>query len=175
MRVMKKACVLVICLALSVCSNAEATLIIYSVYPRGAGEFEYEYTLINNTLETPIKQFTIWFDLESYDNLVITTGEPLVTEWSEIILEETGFGLPIGYDALAVGTNTGIPPDEDMSVSGFSVGFDWLGTGIPGPQFFQIIDPFTLQTIDSGYTIPEPAAFLTMGLAALYILRRRRS
>jgi len=46
--------------------------------------------------------------------------------------------------------------------------------GQSGSQFYEIIDPVTLETIDSGMTIPEPASAVMLGLGGLTLLRRRR-
>ena len=47
-----------------------------------------------------------------------------------------------------------------QSVSGFLVKFDWLGGGTPGSQLYKIVNPVTFETIDSGTTVPEPAAYV---------------
>ena len=57
-------------------------------------------------------------------------------------------------------------------VSGFAVSFDWLGTGRPCSQFYEIIDPADFHTVDSGYTVPEPATLLLFGFGGM-ILRKR--
>lgn len=152
------------------CVSADATVVRYSVTDLGSGQFEYEYSVTNDTLSVPIEQFTIWFDVDLYDNLTISSQEPLATEWNEIILEKTGFGLPIGYDALS--QNGGIALGQ--TVQGFSVSFDWLSVETPSAQFFEIIDPITLETIDSGYTIPEPTTLFLLCLGSLALRWRRK-
>ncbi|MGA2322722.1 MAG: hypothetical protein ABSG22_02635 [Sedimentisphaerales bacterium] len=169
---MKRAYIKIICCLLGVfCNSAEATSIEYGLDNLGGSRYEYEYKITNDTLAMQIKEFTIWFDVDLYDNLDITTQQPLKGNWNEIILQDTGFGVPIGYDGLA--QNVGILSTETLS--GFSVSFDWLGTGTPNSQFFEIIDPVTFRTIDSGFTkpIPEPAALMLISLG--YLLSRRRT
>lgn len=161
---MKKTIFLAFCCWLCfVCTNAQATIVEYSITDSSAGHFEYTYSVTNDNLGIPIEEFTIWFDTDLYDNFTITTQEPLASQWDEIILQDTGFGLPIGYDALALGS--GIEPTE--TISGFSVSFDWLGAGLPASQFFEIIDPLTFETIDFGFTVPEPSTLLMFILCGL--------
>lgn len=145
------------------CQMARATMVRYDLRNLGNNQYEYAYSLNNDILTVPIEEFTIWFDSDLYDNLTITTQQPLASQWDEIILEETGFGLPVGYDALALGD--GIQPLETLG--GFSVRFDWLGAGLPGDQFFEIINLTSFETLDSGYTIPEPSMFILFGLGGL--------
>jgi hypothetical protein len=82
----------------------------------------------------------------------------------EPVLQDAG-----GYDALA--TNLKIAIGENLT--GFSVNFDWLGIGEPGSQYYEIIDPATFGTIESGYTAPELATCLLL-LSGGVLLRRRK-
>ncbi len=76
------------------------------------------------------------------------------------------------YDALTTNSGIGI----GVTVSDFSVSFDWLGVGEPGAQFYEIIDPVTFETIDSGITIiPEPGTLLLLSIGGLALLRRRKN
>ena len=61
-----------------------------------------------------------------------------------------------------------------QNVSGFTVSFDWLGTGDPGSQFYEIIDPDTFDTIDSGFTVPEPAILPLLALGVLALRKKCR-
>jgi hypothetical protein len=75
------------------------------------------------------------------------------------------------YDARALGPGIGI----GQIVTGFSVSFDWLGDAVmPGSQFYEIINPDTYETIDSGWTIPEPGTFLLLGLGILTLKSTHR-
>lgn len=148
------------------------TEIIYEITDLGSGQWEYSYEVKNLSLEEGIKEFTIWFDYGLYDNLVVTTPET-PPEWDQIVWQvEPVLEDPGGYDALATGFNIAV----DESLSGFSVSFDWLpGTGDPGSQYYEIIDPDNgYITIEDGYTVPEPATLCLLGLGMLTLRRRRK-
>ncbi len=143
--------------------GALLTEIQYEVGDLGSNQWEYIYTVENIGLSTGIEEFTIWFDYGLYDNLVVTTPET-PPEWGQIVWQvEPVLEDPGGYDALATNLNI----DIGESLDGFSVSFDWLGTGNPGLQYYEIIDPLDFSTIEDGYTVPEPGMLLLLGLGAL--------
>jgi hypothetical protein len=142
-----------------------ATIVSYELTALGGSSFEYVYTIENDSLGVPIEQFTIWFDELLYDNLQITTQLPLANDWDEIILPTTGFGVPLGYDALALTGGIGI----GQTVGGFSISFGWLGSGLPGNQMYEIVNPANNQTIDSSSTVPEPTAVILLGIGSLML------
>jgi hypothetical protein len=83
------------------------------------------------------------------------------------------------YDALVLDLLAAIAPGDTLS--GFSVEFDFLGSGTPGSQAFQFLTS-SLELLDSGFTqravvtsVPEPGSLglLAAGLAALIIVRKR--
>jgi hypothetical protein len=147
------------------------TSIQYQVNDIGVGRWQYIYEVTNISLTPSIEEFTIWFDYGSFENLSIETPDPPSGDWDELVVqpepvfEDDGF-----YDALTLGTGIGV----GQTVSGFSVSFDWLGVGQPGSQFYEIIDPGTFETLDSGYTIPEPATLLLLGLGGMILQTKRR-
>jgi len=160
------------------CLGAVQSQIWYSADDLGGGRWQYDYEVVNISLTSPIEEFTIWFDYGAYDNLLIKTPDPPAGDWDEIVLQPEPLLTDDGaYDAKALGA--GIKADPlDNTVSGFAVSFNWLGDAlVPGPQFYQIIDPETFETIDSGMTklIPEPATLLLLGLGGLALLRKRRT
>jgi hypothetical protein len=135
--------------------------------------WQYTYDVTNKigSLIPEIKEFTIWFGIGSYDNLAIATLDPPANNWDEIVWDpEPLLGDDGGYDAFAKNLNIGV----GQTVSGFAVSFDWLGTGTPGSQEYHIVDPdnYTVP-IEIGYTIPEPATLLLLGLGALMLGKRR--
>jgi len=152
-------------------SGAPKTEIWYQTSDLGLGRWQYNYDVTNISLTVPIEEFTIWFDFGLYDNLAIETPDPPASNWSEIVIQPEPVLQDDGaYDAKALRLRWGVGIGE--MVSGFAVSFDWLGDAVmPGRQFYEIIDPVTYQTIDSGYTVPEPATLLLLGLG-LWVFRR---
>jgi hypothetical protein len=105
-----------------------------------------------------------------YRNLEVITPDPPAANWDELvvqpdpILHDDGF-----YDALALGAGILVGSQE----AGFAVQFDWLGSGEPGPQPFDIVDPVTFQTKYSGTTLPEPSALILLA-GAVAAARRQQ-
>jgi hypothetical protein len=162
----------------------------YSLVPLGGNVYRYVYTITNNGSlgnATRVQLFDILFDPSLYQepSLQIVTPASLQTQWSELLLKSVP-GVSAAYDALAL--QGGIPVGS--TVSGFSVQFVWLGSGVPGTQPFQIFDPNTFQLLQTGQTttpsspVAAPAAstfsliLLAVGLALtggcqVYIYNRR--
>lgn len=151
-----------------------ATTVFHNVNDLGGGIWEYDYTVANDTLTSDIEEFTIYFEYGFYDNLRVTT--PLAVSWDELTVNpDLIFGFPEDgfYDALSL--VSGIAPGNTKS--GFSVTFDWLGSGTPVSQYFEVVSSTTFDVIDSGNTsrVPEPSALLILGtgIAGLVGLSRR--
>jgi hypothetical protein len=105
-----------------------ATSVTYDVQNLGGTTWEYTYTVANDTLGVDIEEFTIWFELGLYENLVATATP---ADWDPLAIDPDP-GIPDDgfYDALAL--VAGITPGG--SLGGFSVSFDFLGAGTPGSQ-----------------------------------------
>ena len=96
----------------------------------------------------------------------------MTTEWDELVVQPDPILTDDGfYDALATGDGIA----QGASFAGFTAQFDWLGTGEPGAQLFEIIDPDTFETIYSGQTVPEPTALTLLMLGAALTATRRRA
>lgn len=154
-------------------ARVDAAPIYFETQALGGSSWQYNYTLANEELGIPIYEFTIYFDLELYRNLSLATvpdpWDPFVAQ-PDPNLPDNGF-----FDALTL--SGGLEPGG--SLSGFSIRFDYLGTGTPGSQRFEIIDPMTFNTLFAGQTtpllipqeppvgVPEPSSVALFGLALL--------
>jgi hypothetical protein len=142
----------------------------FEVSELGVGRWQYEYTVENVGLMEGIGQFTIYFDYEKYSDLQVTTSGPLAGTWDEKFWNSTpGLGLDGAYDGQAMQFMIG----PAMTASGFSVSFNWHGSGVPGSQDFDKLDPVTQATIDSGWTVPEPASMLLLSLGVILCRKKQ--
>ncbi len=163
-------------LALLSVQPARASIIDYAITDLGGGNWEYLYTVRNDTLGVDIEEFTIYFDYTLYDLLSVGSTP---AGWDPLVIppENDPFGLDGFYDALALFPLPGIAPGG--SQGGFSVTFAYLGLGTPGSQPFEIVDPSTFELLDFGQTslVPVPAAVWLFGTAliALIGIGRRRN
>ena len=148
--------------------GSSATEISYSLTSLGGASWQYNYTVKNLSLSQAVKEFTINFDADSCRNLAVVAPSP--AGWDAIVMQPEPFLHDGGaYDALTSGG--GILGGQN--VSGFAVRFDWLGGGAPSSQLYNIVNPVTFETIDSGTTVPEPATLSIMAMGSLLLARRR--
>jgi len=146
-------------------SAAPASVIRYEVTNLSGNTWQYDYSVENDSLGGPLEELTVFFELGLYESLSVAA-------------------TPQGWDGLVVQPDAQIPDDGFFDalalaggiaagggLGGFSVRFDWLGSGTPGPQLFDIVDPQSLDVLESGRTVPvpEPAALalLLVALAGL--------
>lgn len=126
------------------------TIIEYNLISLGGDRYRYDYTIINapSNNTTAIQLFDITFSSALYDenSLVITTANPLASQWEEVFLSSVTGDDPI-YDAFSV---AGIL--DGQRVGEFSVEFTWLGTGTPSSQPFDVYDPDLLILLETGTT-----------------------
>jgi len=154
---------------------AFATTITYDVNNISGTTWTYDFEVFNDSLSSGLEEFTVFFEVNAYQNLsVVATPsgwDPLAIQ-PDPTLPDDGF-----FDALAL-TAGGLVPGD--SLGGFIVQFDFLGIGTPGSQAFDVVDPVTFATLDSGFTqaavVPVPAAVWLFGSGLVMFsgaLRRR--
>lgn len=124
----------------------------YNLTSLGGNVYRYVYSITNNGSlgsGAPVQLFDILFDPSLYreTSLQIATPSSLQSQWSEQLLVSLP-GVPAAYDALAL--RGGILAGS--TISGFSVQFTWLGSGVPGSQPFQVFNPSTFQLLQTGQT-----------------------
>ncbi len=170
-------------LALVPAANAQVT---YTATDISGSTWQYDYTVSNTVLSSNLTEFTTFFTLGQYSNLVTETSPG---NWSPIAAQPDP-SLPADgfYDALAL--DTGLAAGG--SQGGFAVQFTYLGSGTPGSQLFNFVDSSSFTTLYAGQTtlasggsgsgttsVPEidPASLvsaMTLLLGALAVMRGRR-
>ena len=160
-----------VCLLLSSLQPAAATTINYEVSNISGNTWEYNYTVINDTLGIAIEEFTVYFASGLYENLSL---ESAPASWDPLVIAPNNFlNNDAYYDALALG-GAGIAPGASLGL--FSVQFDYLGTATPGSQLFEIVNPEPdFSVLASGRTalatvVPIPAAFWLFGTGIIGLI-----
>jgi hypothetical protein len=150
-----------------------ATTLNYEVVPLGGQNWRYEITVSNDTLGVPIDEFTIFFPFGSIAALA-DAGQPAGFD-PLVFPPDPGLLLDGAVDYLATGP--GIAPGASLGT--FDVEVAFTGTGKPGTFSFDIVDPVTFETLDSGRgvaagAIPEPGTLALVSLTLLGMTRARR-
>ena len=156
-------------------TNAQAATIEYTTTSLGGTQWQYDYAITNDSLDAAIDEFTIFFAQGLYSN-VMPMAAP--AGWDAIAVNaDPALGSAGFFDAAASGT--GIAPGKTLA--GFSATFNFLGSGLPGAQTFDIVDPVTFVTLQNGVTssasavsVPSPAVWALMLVGALPLLGSRR-
>jgi hypothetical protein len=161
------ACALIVCT--SVAWGSDATQVSYSATSLGSGRWQYDYTIANMSLSPAVKEVTIRFDYGKYQSLEVAGTTP--SGWNSIVWQPDPFLSDAGaFDTLS---SSGVLPGN--VVGGFSARFTWTGTGTPDAQWYEVVNPVTFATIDSGWTVPEPCTLAVLGLGSYVVVRRRRA
>jgi hypothetical protein len=169
-------CAVLLCLP----GVVSAITIGFDLQALGGDHYRYTYTVTNDGslgAGVALELFDILFPPDRYDesSLTIVTPPALQTAWSELILASAP-GVPAAYDVAAL--SGGLP--DGARVTGFAVAFQWLGTGSPGAQAFEVFDA-QFNLLESGTTlpapptaIPEPGALALVGTGLVRLLWKRR-
>ena len=148
---------------------AAAVSVQYSLVPVGGNVYRYVYTVTNDGSlggGAAVMLFDILFDASQYQGLTIVSSPNISpAQWSQTILSAVP-GLPAAYDSFAL--QGGIA--AGTSVTGFSVQFTWLGSGLPGAQPFQISNPSTFTVLQSGATFLAASTVPTASTWSLILI-----
>lgn len=140
----------------------------------GGNQWSVAFTVTNTGEPAPVSEFTVYFAEGLFANLSVT-GSPAT--WDSIVIQPDG-GLPADgfFDALVLDQADAL--DNGESQSGFSMTFDFLGTGAPGALPFDFLDAnftviasgrTTLPDGGGGGTVPEPATWVLVILAGVLL------
>lgn len=152
-------------------ASARATTVTYEAAHLGGSQWRYDYSISNDTLAVAIEEFTVFFDHTLYANLAAASG---ATGWDLLLIAPDAAIPAAGYfDALALAGGIA----AKATLAGFSVTFDYFGTGAPAAQVFSVLDPVTFTELDQGTTVvasavPEPTSAMLM-LAGLLLMSLR--
>ena len=154
-------------LVFTVVNPSIATTINYEITNILGNRWQYNYSVYNDSLTSDIEEFLIFFDHNAFDNLAVVDS-PL--NWDPLVVQPDSSLPDDGYfDILAL--SSGIAPGT--SLSGFLIDFDYLYSGTPGSQYFEVRDSTSFDLLETGNTVlvsgnvPEPN---TMFLAIIGIV-----
>lgn len=176
-----------------------ATTIEYTDTDNGGDNYTLQFKVFNDTLTEDIEWFSIYFgqttDGLSFSNVFEFSGfspdedglgpEPQPADWDSYSFEPSAIDMPGQFNSDAL--ISGITPGPGSFLGGFTVSFNWTGTGSYDNLYFEVGNFDAVgdyNTLDDGYTekpgtapVPEPATmtFLIIGLAGLGIFRKRET
>lgn len=138
----------------------------------GTDRWQYAYTVSAGGF-VPFGGLNLLFNPALYAGLAVTS-EPDATDWMtpSLVIDPDPL-LPADGLVTLTALNA-------VDTASFVVDFDWLGTGSPGAQAFEVFDDFftivnTGQTLATGSVIdvPEPSTLLLLFGGGLAASRRR--
>lgn len=160
---------IVVALLLTLSLAAHSGTVQSSYTPLGGASWAVAFTVTNTGEPAPVSEFTVYFAEGLFANLAVT-GSP--GTWDSIAIQPDS-GIPADgfFDALVIDQSDAL--DNGESQSGFSMTFDFLGTGAPGALPFDFLDAnFTViasgrTTVPGGGggTVPEPTTWVLVVMA----------
>ena len=171
--------------ALVLAAPAGATVVRYDAALQDDGSWRYHYVVSVSAQGDGVGQFAVFFARELYANLRDWSAP---TGWDALI-QQPANGPGLVDDGLVdfcsqgpLGTCDGARIAPGSALGGFSVAFDWLGSGLPDRQTFEVRDPDDFALVFAGTTVgaaavPAPPAvwLMTAGLFGVLAVRRRRA
>jgi hypothetical protein len=157
--------------------GANATDVSYDPTNVGGNTWQLSYDVTNNSLTVPISELTMYFNPSIFSDVAVGPTQPAgwknpvaVQSDPSFLPDLSGYGF---FDTIA--STNGIAVGG--SLGGFTVLVDYSGTGTPGSQIFQIVDPTTFTTLEQGQTklsVPEPGTVGLLVLGLIGLTRRQR-
>lgn len=161
---------------------ASATLVQQFLTNLGGSTWLAGFTVVNDGTVPAIESFTVYLD-GGQATMLVATASP--AGWDSLVVQPDGVLSADGFfDALLVDPSAALTPG--VQLGGFSVQFDWSGTGTPVLFAFTVNNPDTFEVLESGQAVaapgqpnlvPEPAtwALLLVALGAIGAARQSRS
>jgi hypothetical protein len=162
-------------------SNSYATTVSYAATLVGGQMWQYTYDVTNTSLSVPISELTFYYDPALLSGIAVGPSQPV--DWTNPIVTQSdpaflpdlsGYGF---FDTVTSGTGIGAGGD----LGGFTVLVNYSGSGAPGANIFQVVDPATFTTLDQGQTqgsqsasVPEPGTLSLVLLGGLFVAARYR-
>ena len=149
----------------SLVSAKAFTGITYGLSSLGGNQWQYSYSVNNNTIGAPITDFLVYFpDVSSseysYYTLLGGTGSggfSFVTPPVQPSAPNLGGFAEFSGGSIPVGN----------TLSGFTVDFSYTGSASLGSQSFEVYDSSTFDLLDSGRTTPQGSPGVPDGGATL--------